>query len=187
MLPPEHASLIPLAAGAAIAAGIEQEVESLSLTLKWPNDLLLGGRKVGGVLLEGHMTSRSTTLVLGFGINVNQTDFPPEVAERATSLALEAGRPLDRLPLLASVLQHLETAYDQLGRDGGLATRQAFESRLAGSGTRARVAFPGGARAPLEGILLGIDPTGALRLGTSKGERLLHAGEVTLTSPSTGL
>ena len=185
-LAPDQLGLIPLAAGVAVAEALERTL-SLAPQLKWPNDVLLGERKVGGLLLEGHLPPRNghgATLVLGLGLNVKQTHFPAELARSATSLALEVGRPLPRLPLLADLLFSLEAQYDGLGRDGGEAVREAFEARMLGRGSDAAIAFTPGAPAALHGQLLGIHPSGALRLGTPDGERLLHAGEVTLARPA---
>ncbi|HYG69521.1 MAG TPA: hypothetical protein VD838_17740, partial [Anaeromyxobacteraceae bacterium] len=124
--------------------------------------------------------------VLGVGLNVNQTDFPPEVAARATSLALEAGQLLPRPPLLADLLLALERRYDALLGGDTEALCAAFEARMAGRGTEAAVAFAHDGRPPLCGTLLGVDPTGALRLGTPDGLRLAAAGEVTLRDAGRG-
>ena len=183
MLPADQFGLIPLAAGVAVAEALERVVSPLSLTLKWPNDVLLEGRKVGGLLLEGQLArpdGLGATLVLGLGLNVNQTSFPPDVAERATSLALEVGRPIPRLPLLADVLAALEAHYDRLASDGGASARQGFEARMAGRGAMASVAFPHSTRPAEQGAMLGIATSGALRFRVDGTERLLHAGEVTL-------
>ncbi|NNF57766.1 MAG: biotin--[acetyl-CoA-carboxylase] ligase [Rhodothermaceae bacterium] len=187
-LVPDQLGLIPLAAGVAVAEVLEQTL-SLAPRLKWPNDVLLGERKVGGLLLEGHLTpppgqdkthATGATFVLGLGLNVNQTDFPAEIADQATSLALEVGRPLPRLPLLADLLAALETYYDRLLDGGGEAVCAAFEARMLGRGCEAAIAFAPDAPAALHGQLLGVHASGALRLGMPDGERLLHAGEVTL-------
>ncbi|MDX1531042.1 MAG: biotin--[acetyl-CoA-carboxylase] ligase, partial [Rhodothermales bacterium] len=108
-LPPERLGLVPLAAGLAVAEAVEAAVPPLCPRLKWPNDLLLGGRKACGVLLEGRTGGRAPSAVaLGIGLNVNQTAFPDALAERATSLHLEAGRPVERAALLAALLERLE-------------------------------------------------------------------------------
>ena len=192
-LAPDQLGLVPLAAGVAVAEALERTL-SLAPQLKWPNDVLLGERKVGGLLLEGHLPSPArpsparpegeATLVLGLGLNVNQTGFPAEIADRATSLALEVGRPLSRLPLLADLLASLETHYDRLLRDGGDAVCAAFEARMLGRSHEAAIAFAPGTPPTLHGRLLGVHASGALRLGTPDGERLLHAGEVTLARPT---
>ena len=180
-LPVERLGLVPLAAGVAAAEAAAPWVAPAEPRLKWPNDLLLGGRKAAGLLVEGHLTPGARpTLVLGLGLNVNQHDFPTGLDGRATSLALAAGRPLPRAPLLADLLLALERRYDALLRGDAAEVCAAFEARMAGLGARASVAFTGDGRTRLDGTILGVASTGALRLGTSEGVRHLVAGEVTL-------
>lgn len=114
-LPPERAFLLTALASLAISEAVIQ-VTGLEVTIKWPNDLLLGGRKFCGILvdLEGQ-PGRLEWAVLGWGLNVN-VDFggDRELAEQATSLAVVLGRPLARLPLLWACLERLETRYEAL-------------------------------------------------------------------------
>lgn len=178
--------LIPLAAGLAVAEAIEQQT-SLTSALKWPNDILLSNRKLCGVLLEGHVQANPNgvrRLVLGIGLNVNQVDFPAEVAHGATSLALELGRIVPRLPLLAELLLRLEERYESIEADGGLAVRAGFQTRMAGIGKSATVTIPVSGKLKT-GIISGVAVSGALRFVTSRGEEQLHAGEVSFQhSPS---
>lgn len=182
-LPPERLGLIPLAAGVAVAEAVAPWVAPVAPRLKWPNDVLLGGRKSAGLLLEGQLASGGgpggATLVLGLGLNVNQPDFPPEVAGRATSLALEVGRPLPRAPLLADLLLALERRYDALIQGDAAGVCAAFEALMTGLGSEATVAFAEDGAPALRGTLLGVDASGALRLATAEGVRLVAAGEVT--------
>ncbi len=182
-LRPDRVGLIPLAAGLAVADGIAQET-GLSPILKWPNDVLLSGRKVCGVLMEGHIQAKNglgNLLVLGIGLNVNQVDFDPEVANVATSVALESGRILPRTQLLTDLLFRLEHHYYSLSEDDGASVRAQFEERMAGISKQASVAFAhSGVSAT--GVIQGVADNGALRLFTSDGEKHLHAGEITLGS-----
>jgi BirA family transcriptional regulator, biotin operon repressor / biotin---[acetyl-CoA-carboxylase] ligase len=100
---------LTLVAGAAVAEAIAAET-GLSPEVRFPNDVLIGGRKVAGVLAE----AREDRVVLGIGINVNlgADELPAEVDFPATSLQIETGTPVDRANLLAAVLEQLETAYD---------------------------------------------------------------------------
>lgn len=178
-LAPNLWGLIPLAAGIAVAEAIEQQT-GLASVLKWPNDVLLTNRKVCGVLMEGHLqtnSGRENRMVLGIGLNVNQIEFPDEVANSATSLALELGQIVPRLPLLADLLLRLEERYESLSTDDGLSVRAGFESRMAGIGKPATVTVPVSGESS-EGIILGIAVSGALRLDTAQGIEQLHAGEV---------
>lgn len=100
--------LIPLAAGLAAAEAI-RAVAALSVDLRWPNDLLIGPRKTGGILVEAHSEGSSVSYaVVGIGINVHQQSFAPDLSTPATSLDIEAGRRISRQTLLAALLKSLE-------------------------------------------------------------------------------
>jgi BirA family biotin operon repressor/biotin-[acetyl-CoA-carboxylase] ligase len=104
--------LTPLLAGV-VAATIEQET-GMAASIKLPNDIYLAGRKVAGILIEGRTaTDGSYVAVAGIGINVNHAieDFPEELQTTAGSLAMTAGRPLQRGPLAVALLRKLETEY----------------------------------------------------------------------------
>jgi BirA family transcriptional regulator, biotin operon repressor / biotin---[acetyl-CoA-carboxylase] ligase len=108
---------LTVVAGRACAAAVA-EVTRLEPEVKFPNDVLLGGRKVAGILAE----ASEGRVVLGVGVNVAQEpgDLPPDARTPATSLAIETGRTVDRAELLVSLLEHLERRYDEwlLARDG---------------------------------------------------------------------
>lgn len=108
-VPASHLPELSLVAGRACAAALS-EVAGVQAEVKWPNDVLVGGRKVAGILAE----ARDGRVVLGIGVNVLQReDELPERAEfPATSLLLETGRAVPRAPLLAAILDHLERLYD---------------------------------------------------------------------------
>jgi BirA family biotin operon repressor/biotin-[acetyl-CoA-carboxylase] ligase len=161
---------LTLLAGAAVA----DVVAALGLVprLKWPNDVQLvdadsnGGarrRKLAGILTE-MVTSGATVehVVVGIGINVNGTDFPPDIADRATSIALALGHEVARAALLASVLNAFEPRYDDFMRRGPAAAVDAFG---------AHAALPERCRVDdrLEGTALRIDADGALILRDDAG------------------
>ncbi|MBA3735519.1 MAG: biotin--[acetyl-CoA-carboxylase] ligase [Actinobacteria bacterium] len=100
---------LSLVAGGAVALAIA-EVTGLEPAIKFPNDVLIGGRKVAGILAE----SSEGRVVLGIGVNANQTaeELPPDTVTPPTSLSVELGKPIDRAPLLAAILLQLERAYD---------------------------------------------------------------------------
>lgn len=182
-IPTNRIGLIPLAAGLAVAEAIEQQT-GLSPILKWPNDVLLADRKVCGVLLEGQFQTRSASdnlMVLGIGLNVNQVDFDPAIAGNATSLSLESGQIVPRQPLLAELLHRLEKHYESLPLDNGASVRAHFEKRMAGIGRMVSVAFSYSENS-IAGTVLGVADDGALRLRTSEGVEILHAGEITLAT-----
>jgi BirA family biotin operon repressor/biotin-[acetyl-CoA-carboxylase] ligase len=113
-VPAERLPELALVAGAAVAEAIAGET-GLAPTIKHPNDVLIGGRKVAGVLAE----AAEGRVVLGIGINVSQTEeeLPPEV--HATSLRLAGASDVDRSALLATLLWRLEVGYDAWIRDAG--------------------------------------------------------------------
>jgi len=112
LLPAVEASRLPelsLVAGGAVAQAIA-DVTGLEPAIKFPNDVLIGGRKVAGILAE----SSEGRVVLGIGVNANQTleQLPVDAKTEPTSLRLELGTPVSRVRLLAAILLHLERAYD---------------------------------------------------------------------------
>ena len=161
---------LTLLAGAAVA----DAVAALGLLprLKWPNDVQLvdravdGGvrrRKLAGILTEMATSGASVEhVVVGIGINVNGTDFPPDIADRATSVALALGRGVARAQLLASVLNAFEPRYDDFVRRGPAAAVDAFG---------AHAALPERCRVDdrLAGTALRIDADGALVLRDDAG------------------
>jgi len=107
-VPPARLPLLPLAAGLAAAIAIHT-ASSLTADLRWPNDLLLGERKAGGILVESKTERAATAFaVVGIGINVHQRAFDPALASPATSLDVEAGRLISRQALLVALLKSLE-------------------------------------------------------------------------------
>ncbi len=159
----EQPALVPLAAGVAVA-----EATGEAARIKWPNDVLVDGRKVAGILVEGR--PREGWAVLGIGVNValRPEDFPPELRDRAGTLGLEPG---DLDPTLNRVLSALE---GWLGADQATVLN-AWRERDALEGQQ--VEWADGA-----GKAVGIDDTGRLLVGTSSGTVALDAGEVHLAT-----
>ncbi|MDT7856164.1 biotin--[acetyl-CoA-carboxylase] ligase [Rubrivirga sp. S365] len=177
----ERLGLVALAAGLALAEALD--AFGVGARLKWPNDVRVGGRKLAGVLAEATWAGRRPTVVLGAGLNVEQAAFPDALADRATSVRLVTGRPVERLAPLDPFLRRLEARLaDAEGRPARLVAD--IEGRLEQRGETVAVGFPGTDRPPVEGRVVGLAPTGALRLATDAGEVALHAGEVTLAVPS---
>jgi BirA family biotin operon repressor/biotin-[acetyl-CoA-carboxylase] ligase len=176
----DRLGLITVAASVAVAEAIEEFVSPRRAVLKWPNDVLLEGRKTCGMLLESSLSGQraAEAVVLGVGLNVNQTDFPDELADAATSLRLAAGRTVPRAPLFARLLRRLEARYHAVQSGDAGSVREAFHARLASLGepTTLRVSD---AEAPVRGVVRGVTDTGALRLDTPDGPRVIHAGEAT--------
>jgi len=118
-LPPTRLPLVSLAFAVGMAATLRAEgLEKVAL--KWPNDLLLGERKLAGILAEARSDGMQRGLVLGFGLNVNQeeSDFPEALRDTATSLKRSTGRSWDRLKILKGLLRRCEAEYDDLQENG---------------------------------------------------------------------
>jgi BirA family biotin operon repressor/biotin-[acetyl-CoA-carboxylase] ligase len=168
---------LALAASVADAGG---EILGEPLAIKWPNDVLHGGRKLCGILAESRSLrpGQPPSLVLGAGVNVNllEEDFPQEIRARATSLRMAAGgREIPMEPLLDAILA-------RFGREMGLAAEgdpttlfESVRARLPQRGAHVRVALPGRV---LEGELLEVVETGALRVrdGSSGAVETVAAG-----------
>jgi BirA family transcriptional regulator, biotin operon repressor / biotin---[acetyl-CoA-carboxylase] ligase len=114
--PDRATSLLTLSAGVALAEAIER-ITGLAAAIKWPNDLLVGRRKLAGILAEAVASPAAgpvTAVVLGYGINVSDAAYPPDLSDRATSLESELGRPTDRAALCAETLAALAARYRDL-------------------------------------------------------------------------
>lgn len=182
-LPAAETPLLGLAAAAATAGAIE-ETTGLRPRVKWPNDVLVDGRKVAGLLLEAgptyhHDTSAAPAwVVLGIGINVNVAPdaLPSRPRYPATSLAAALGRPVDRGRLLRTLLRGLNRAAEDL-RERRAAVLGRWRTLSETLGRPVRVAT---ASAIIEGFAYDVDAMGALMIRTSEGaERRVVAGEVT--------
>ena len=173
---PSGMAVLTLAAGVALAEAV-REATGLQADIKWPNDLLCGRRKLAGILAEA--SARGTALdavVLGFGVNVRPVAYPPDLADRATSIEAELGRPVDRGLVLARTLVRLAAVRETLRR-GDTASVLAAWRRLAPSSTGRPVAWrgPGGER---RGTTAGLDADGALLVDTGGGRERIIAGEL---------
>lgn len=114
--PPDRLGLLSLAAGLAVAQAVKTLL-NLHPDCKWPNDVLLDGKKFCGILSEAVMQHRTLlTAIIGVGVNVNQTKFLPELQSTATSLSIVVGRELNREKVLAAILEQLERYYNILLR-----------------------------------------------------------------------
>ena len=167
--------LLTLAAAVALSESIEA-VTALRPEIKWPNDLLVGRRKVAGILAEA-ATADLRTIVLGYGINVRGNAYPLEIRDRATSIESELGRPIDRAMLLAETLVAISGGYRDLLRGRFDAILDRWRVRAPSiHGARITWNTPAGRRS---GVTAGIDDRGALLVrGGDRLERIV-GGEVT--------
>lgn len=174
--PAEVAPLLTIAAGVAMADGIAAAT-GLVVDLKWPNDLLVGGRKLGGILAEASTSADGLPrVVVGFGINVLPAALPPEIAARATSIEAELGRPVERATVLVECLDALWSRYDELrGRRCG-AVLAAWRARGAATFGRVVEWDEGGRRR--RGVAVDIDTAGALVVRAEACLERVISGEV---------
>ncbi|MFM1769096.1 MAG: biotin operon repressor and biotin--acetyl-CoA carboxylase ligase [Verrucomicrobiota bacterium] len=167
-LSPQAATQLTVAAATALCRAIRGQTE-LEPQVKWPNDILVGGRKVAGVLTELNAEpDRVKHLTLGIGLDVNlaAADFPPEVRELATSLKLEAGRAISRVELAAALLRELDADYGRIRRGQFTALADEWEAQCVTLGRRVRLRV--GTR-DVVGRAEALDEDGALLLRTEHG------------------
>jgi BirA family transcriptional regulator, biotin operon repressor / biotin---[acetyl-CoA-carboxylase] ligase len=178
------APFITLAGGLAVAEGI-RAATGLPVEIKWPNDVVAVGsagfrrrRKLAGILAEAVSDGRHVQhIVLGYGINLLQAAFPPELADRATSIEAELGRAIDAGAVLAQTLVALNRATLEIETRGPAALFAKW-LELAPSATGCRIEWQGPGGATLAGVTAGLAPDGALLARTpSRIERIL-SGEI---------
>ena len=176
-LPPSEVLALSLAAGLAVRAAIGQVDSRVSADLKWPNDLLIDGKKVCGILAEMNAeATRVRYIVVGIGINVNQTSFPKELG--ATSLRLVTGSEWSRVELVAALLKSLDREYRQLLEDSD--ARQSILRRFSENsswvqGRNVRIEENGSG---FSGITEGLDERGFLQVRTAQGLQTVLSGTV---------
>jgi BirA family transcriptional regulator, biotin operon repressor / biotin---[acetyl-CoA-carboxylase] ligase len=175
-LPAARMQLLPLAAGLAAAEAIHA-VSGLTVDLRWPNDLLVGPKKIGGILVEARTESKAPLdAVVGVGINVHQRNFPSDLATPATSLDCEAGRVLSRQPLLVALLLCLERETRALHAEDAAALIPA-RVEAASTWIRGRRVEVHGPQA-CTGVTAGLDQHGFLRVETAGGMVTVQTGGI---------
>ena len=172
-LPLDKALWLSLATGLAAQQAIEHTT-GLRIDLRWPNDLLLNGRKLGGILVESSVeTARLRYAVLGVGINVHHREFPAEIATLATSLRMEGALEVSRQALLIALLRALDRELDALDREhAGMREGADILERFASAsswvrGKAVRVPEDGG----YTGVTAGLDSRGFLLVDPHDGRR----------------
>ena len=173
-IPALRLPLLPLAAGLAAADAI-REAAGLTADLRWPNDLLIGPRKAGGILVEAKTEAAGVShAVVGIGINVHQREFDPGLATPATSLDLETGRTVSRGALLVALLKGLEREADALAdeRAGETIPRRVQQASSWIAGRTVQVHGP----QACVGVTEGLDANGFLRVRTATGLVTVQTG-----------
>ena len=160
----EWLSWVPLISALAAAEAVHTTA-AVSLSLKWPNDLLFQERKVGGILCEStHISADTPIVVIGIGLNVNMTEesFPEDLRQTATSLYAISHRPINRVQLLTQLLLELEQKLDELRTHGPERLRHAYASRCGTLGKQVRLIL--GDQQELLGTAESIGADGALQV-----------------------
>ena len=161
---PAEVATLPLVVGLSVVDAVKTLLGkdgADAIALKWPNDVFFNGRKLCGILCERNGDS----VIAGVGINVNQVDFPSEIAVRATSLFLSAGRPFDRETVLSTVLAALEVRHRQWMKEGFAALHPDFAAIDYLKGRTISVYQTDADPEPLAGLCEGIQPDGTIRVG----------------------
>ncbi|MBO9598710.1 MAG: biotin--[acetyl-CoA-carboxylase] ligase [Cohnella sp.] len=172
---------LTLLAAVALSRAITRLVP-LTIGIKWPNDLLVDGRKISGILLESAAEDeRLRYVVVGLGISVNldEEDYPEELLERAISLKMAAGRPVSRSELIAEVLEQFERLYALYLEQGFAPIRALWEAHAVTLNRTVTLTTPQGA---IEGVPRELDDMGGLRVELPDGSfRTIYSAEVNAT------
>ena len=164
-VPPQEVATLPLIAGLAVAQAVSgvfsdqgNPSKASDVKIKWPNDVLIAGRKICGILCE----RSGDSVIVGIGVNVNQTAFPPEISQRATSLRLELGSLHDVADVRDGVLDRLSECIERWRRNGFAALLPELSTFDCLKGWRVAVRRTDDDGAPADGLCGGIRPDGML-------------------------
>lgn len=176
---PDKASMLTLVMALAVARAVE-DVTGVSTHIKWPNDVVMNGRKMVGILTE--MSAESDYIhhiVIGVGINVGEQQFPEELADRVTSVDREAGRKIPRAELIQKCMEYFETYYESFAECGSMSGLMGeYHDYLINRGRSVRVLDP---RGEYGGMAEGINENGELLVRLEDGSiRAVYAGEVSV-------
>lgn len=175
----EQVSMMTLVMGLAVAEGILKTC-GVEACIKWPNDIVINGKKVCGILAEMSVEREYIHyVVIGVGINVGLQEFPPEIVGMATSLQAECGHAVSRAELIVNVMKEFETFYEIFRKDGNLkGLVERYNHLLVNRGREVRVLSPGD---EFVGISRGISEIGELLVEKDDGTvTKVYAGEVSV-------
>lgn len=181
-LPLQHTPQLTLLAGVAVCRAV-RACTGADAGIKWPNDLLIDGRKVCGILLESTVEDHEVRYcIAGIGVDVNfdSEDYPEDLTTIATSLKMQTGKPVDRTQLTAAILTELEQLYFLYQKEGFGVISALWEALSVSMNREITVTNPHGV---IEGKAIGLDPSGALIVEKRDGERaLVISGEISWKS-----
>lgn len=179
---PDKVSPITLVMALSVAEAIE-ELQPEDFGIKWPNDIVINGKKICGILTEMNMSMEETGkidyVVVGVGINVNQSCFPQEISQTATSLAIEIGHKINRCELIARIMHYFERNYMVFEVTNDLTgLQEKYNGYLLNCKKEVRILDPKG---EYEATAIGIDSTGELLVRKKDGKNAkVYAGEVSV-------
>ena len=174
----EHISGMTLVMALAVAEAIK-ELTGSEPQIKWPNDIVVNGKKICGILTELCFQNGKGIVIIGVGINVNTEEFPEEIREIASSLKIETGKEICREALIASVMKYFERFYEQYEKTEDLSLlREAYENMLANRDRCVHVLDP---QQPYQGVAKGITDAGNLIVVREDGTTCeVYSGEVSV-------
>ena len=177
--PPDRAPMLTILMALAAAEAVREQTK-LEVQIKWPNDLVIGGKKICGILTE--MSAEIDYIdhvVIGVGINGNRKQFPEELKEKATSLFLEGGSPVRRAELVAGILCQFEKLYTQFESEQNLRfVQKSYNEQSVNCGRKVTVLEP---KRNWDGTAVGINEEGELLVENEAGELItVYAGEVSV-------
>lgn len=176
---PNNASMLTLVAALAVAKAITSVTGEEAL-IKWPNDIVINGKKVCGILTEMNAQfDYINHIVVGIGINVHNERFPEEISQMASSLMIEAGgKRFHRAQIIAETMSYFEQYYDTFLKTQDLsALVREYDELLVNRNKSVRVLDP---KEPFDGKAMGITPKGELIVDTWESRKLVSSGEVSV-------
>ena len=176
---PDKAAMVTLVMALAVAEGISLTC-GMEAEIKWPNDVVVNGKKVCGILTEMNVEHGQIQYVaVGVGVNVGLQEFPPEIADKAASLEAECGKPVSRAALAANILKAFEKYYESFLQELSLSCiRDKYNGRLVNRDREVRVLDPQG---EFQGIARGLNEFGELLVERDDGSvTMVFAGEVSV-------
>lgn len=176
--PPAKASMLTLVAAMAVAKAVRIET-GLFAEIKWPNDIVINGKKICGILTELNTEIDTINYVVtGIGINVSNRQFDKEISSVATSLMLESGKEIYRVNLIEAVLEQFEFYYDRFCQKMDVSEwKEEYDEYLVNRNRPVKILDP---KEPFTGIAKGINEHGELLVETETGIRIVSSGEVSV-------
>lgn len=176
---PGNAPMLTIVMAYSVAEAI-RDCTGLNVQIKWPNDIILNGKKIVGILTEmSTEIDYINHVVIGVGINVNMESFPEELSDKATSLRIEMGKSVKRSPIIEETMIRFEACYEQFAQKGDLGfLRESYNEMLVNCGREVLIL---GAKESYKAYALGIDDNGELLIRREDGtEETVYAGEVSV-------